>query len=87
MATAPSSPDIQVGACVYILHGLLQRLEARDPGLVVEMLSGLRADYAAASTHVGLPELNRQVYEEAIRMIELVHHHNQMAGISPKSSP
>ncbi len=31
---AELSKDPRIGACVYLLHGLLQRLEQQRPGLI-----------------------------------------------------
>jgi hypothetical protein len=41
------SPDPRIGACVYLLHGLLQRLEQQQPGLIDSMKQGALYDCAA----------------------------------------
>ncbi|MDR1967405.1 MAG: hypothetical protein LBQ32_01755, partial [Burkholderiaceae bacterium] len=40
-------PQITAAACRYILIGLLQRLEQKSPGLVVELQSGIAGDHQA----------------------------------------
>ena len=45
--TRPSAVDVKAGACAYILHELLQRLEGESPGLVLDLLNGIKMDNAA----------------------------------------
>lgn len=42
-ANAELSKDHRLGACVYLLHGLLQRLELQQPGLLAGMAEGRSA--------------------------------------------
>lgn len=71
-----SATDIQVGACRYLLHMLLQRLEGVHPGLVEEMLCGARGDLAAIAAQGHATDVPR----EAVSWLEMVHAHNQMAA-------
>lgn len=66
-----------VGACTYVLHMLLQRLETTHPGLVLDMLEGARADQAAVQAKGNLSEPLAQVFEQAIGMLELIDAQNQ----------
>lgn len=38
--------DIEVAACGYLLHGLLQRLDQQQPGLIAGMIEGISNDQA-----------------------------------------
>lgn len=62
--------DNQVGACVYILHILLQRLEFERPGMLHEMAEGIAADQAAASVTESGKKVDG-IFLEALRMVNL----------------
>lgn len=73
METTPA--DVEVGACRYLLHMLLQRLEVSQPGLVDNMLQGAKADLADMNVRgVASPAA-----AEAVAMLEIVLANNQMA--------
>ncbi len=59
-------------ACAYILHMLLQRLEAQQPGLVQDMLLGAKADLASVSDQENMPESVSKVFDEAISILESI---------------
>ena len=80
--TAPA-----VGACTYVLHMLLQRLETTHPGLVLDMLEGARADQAAVQAKGTMSEPLAQVFEQAIGMLELIDAQNQQAGQATGGTP
>lgn len=65
-----SSQDHQVGACVYILHMLLQRLESERPGMLKDLATGIAADRAAAGDTVSGKD---GVFSEALRIVNLAH--------------
>jgi len=65
-----STQDNQVGACVYILHMLLQRLESDRPGMLLEMAEGIAADQASASVNES-GKKGDGVFLEALRMVNL----------------
>lgn len=82
----PSLSDPRIGACVYLLHGLLQRLENRQPGLLHEMIEGASHDRDAMDAAAGSAEVvhGRQIAEEALRMLYLMRAQLQMrAGADP----
>lgn len=66
------SPDNQVGACVYILHMLLQRLESERPGMLLDIAAGIAADQAAAGTTESGKTVDG-VFSEALRIVKLAH--------------
>ncbi len=59
-------------ACAYILHMLLQRLEAQQPGLVQDVLLGAKADLASVSDQENMPESVSKVFDEAISILESI---------------
>ncbi|GJG98533.1 hypothetical protein [Cupriavidus pauculus] len=65
-----STKDNQAGACVYILHLLLQRLESDRPGMLLEMAEGIAADHAAASVTESGKKADG-IFLEALRMVNL----------------
>jgi hypothetical protein len=67
-------------ACAYILHMLLQRLEAQQPGLVQNMLLGAKADLASFNGQENMPEPVSKVFNKAISILELIHSQNQIVG-------
>jgi len=76
-----SDSPIQIakaGACVYILHGLLQRLEAGNSGLVESMLIGAQADRTAIEASGSLSEPVRRIFEETSNILQKIHAQNQM---------
>lgn len=73
-----STQDNQVGACVYVLHMLLQRLESQRPGMLVEMAEGIVADQTAASVTESGKTLG-PVFSEALRMVNLAQAQLQSA--------
>ncbi|WP_404993828.1 hypothetical protein [Cupriavidus pauculus] len=68
----------QVGASVYILHMLLQRLESQQPGMLLEMAEGIVADQTAASATDGGKKLD-PVFLEALRIVNLARAQLQRA--------
>lgn len=71
---APSIND-QVGACIYILHMLLQRMELQRPGMLQELAQGISADRTAAST------ANVDgIFAEALRIVNLAQGQMQQAS-------
>lgn len=73
MSDTSDDARAQAGACAYVLHRLLQRLEAAQPGLVHGMLEGAKADRAAVQAQGTMPDLTGQVFDEAIAMLGRIH--------------
>lgn len=67
-----SSQDNQIGACVYILHMLLQRLESERPGMLKDLATGIATDRAAAGDTASGKEVDG-VFSEALRIVNLAH--------------
>lgn len=65
-------------ACSYILHMLLQRLEKNQPGLVIDMLDGAKADRAALQAQGMMPYPVEQAFDQAIALLEQVLAQNEM---------
>lgn len=78
MSNEFTNADAKAGACAYILHGLLQRLEESSPGLVEGMLTGARADRLAIESNSPVDEPVRRIIEETSKILERVHAQNQM---------
>jgi hypothetical protein len=75
------SGDPRIGACVYLLHGLLQRLDQTQPGLIDEMTESVEFDLSAidpsdspSAVHGAL------VAEEALRMLRLMAEQRKLAS-------
>ncbi|WP_395027820.1 hypothetical protein [Comamonas odontotermitis] len=68
------STDPRIGACVYLLHGLLQRLERQQPGLLAEMTEGILRDRSAMDpASSSAAAAGYQVADEALRMLQLMN--------------
>lgn len=71
--TAGLSPDPRIGACVYLLHGLLQRLEQQQPGLIDGMTNGVLHDRAAMNPEASASAAHGcEIADEALRMLRLM---------------
>ncbi len=70
MSKQISEVDARAGACRYILVGLLQRLDAKSPGLIDEMLEGVIADCAAIEAKGNLDDSLRMVCDEAKALLK-----------------
>jgi len=67
------SKDPRIGACVYLLHGLLQRLEQQRPGLIADMTEGVANDRAAMNPEAsGSAAHGCEIADEALRMLRLM---------------
>lgn len=82
MDTDISSVDARTGACIYIIHGLLQRLESQNPGLVQDLLNGAKADREAVKANCSLSEPVDKVFSETLNILERIHAQNQMVRAS-----
>ncbi len=82
MSSQLSDIEASAGACAYLLHGLLQRLEESRPGLVLDMLEGVRGDRAAIEANGAMTETIRKRCQAAEQMLELIHAQNQMTSSS-----
>lgn len=71
--------DATAAACSYILHCLLQRLEKQNPGLVMDLLQGVKADHESVIAQEKNTDLVAETFKNAIAMLELCHAQSQMA--------
>ncbi|ALD90665.1 hypothetical protein N6G02_22410 [Cupriavidus gilardii] len=70
---AQHTDERRIGACVYLLHMLLQRAEQLQPGLLDALIRGVAADRDSAQAQ-GLTDLrDTGVFDEALRMLELAN--------------
>ena len=75
------SKDPRIGACVYLLHGLLQRLEQRQPGLIAGMTEGVLQDRAAMDSRVSPATAHGcEIADEALRMLRLMSEQLKLAS-------
>ena len=72
-AKSGQSNDPRIGACVYLLHGLLQRLEQQQPGLIAGMTEGALRDRAAMNPKDSVSAAQGcEIADEAVRMLRLM---------------
>lgn len=68
-----SSTERKLGACSYLLHGLLQRLEQDRPGLLDSFIAGVEADRGAMSSQdTPGSAVGREIADEALKMLRLM---------------
>lgn len=60
---------IKADATSYILTVLLQRLEAKHPGMLQEIIEGVQADQSALSGEVPRSEHIGHVFQEALGLL------------------
>lgn len=78
---AGMASDPRIGACVYLLHGLLQRLDQQRPGLLAEMMEAVSHDRAAMRPEES-PSAAQGVLvaDEALRMLRLMDAQRKLAS-------
>lgn len=70
---AEYSSDPRIGACAYLLHGLLQRFDQQQPGLIAGMTEGIAQDRAAMDPQRSAGAAHGcQIADEALRMLRLM---------------
>lgn len=74
------SQDPRLGACVYLLHLLLQRAEQQKPGSLDELLRGVQADRAGLSPNFAGQDETLRVFDEALRMLGLANDQMKVVG-------
>lgn len=77
MSDAIHHAQAKADACAYILHMMLQRLEAERPGFVHGMLEGAKADRAAVQARGAAAAASEAVFDEAIALLAQVHAMNE----------
>jgi 6,7-dimethyl-8-ribityllumazine synthase len=80
--TASNSRDRQIAACGYLLHGLLQRLDQQQPGLIAGMIEGVSNDQEQMRL-IGTPAANEGVEtaEVALGMLRLMSEQLKVANL------
>ncbi|MBO4120680.1 hypothetical protein J5T34_08005 [Cupriavidus gilardii] len=63
----------RLGACGYILHMLLQRVEQQQPGLLDELIRGVTADRDSVQAQAVGNAQSDDVFAEALRMLSLAN--------------
>ena len=76
-----NSPDPRIAAYGYLLHGLLQRLDQQQPGLIAGMIEGISNDRDQMKL-IGSPAADEGVVtaEVALRMLRLMSEQLKMAN-------
>lgn len=67
------SRDVELAACGYLLHTLLQRLDQQQPGLIADLIEGISNDQAHMKT-IDTREANEgvEVAEVVLRRLRLM---------------
>jgi len=60
-------------ACIYILTALLQRMEAEKPGLITEIIDGIKNDQSNMPENISNKEHVELIFSEALSMLERAH--------------
>ncbi|PFG10712.1 MULTISPECIES: hypothetical protein [unclassified Marinobacter] len=56
-------------AALYLLTGLLQRLDAERPGMIQEMIAGVEGDRAALPENIENREYVEKIFDEAVELL------------------
>ena len=62
--------NAKTDACIYLLGGLLQRLELQSPGLLKEMINGVKGDQLALPNEAAEKEHIEQIFIESLNILE-----------------
>ena len=62
--------NAKTDACIYLLLGLLQRLELQSPGLLKEMINGLKGDQLSLPNDAPEKEHIEQIFIESLNILE-----------------
>lgn len=60
-------------AALYLLTGLLQRLDAERPGMLQEMIAGVEGDRAALPDNIENREHVEKIFEQALELLTRVN--------------
>ena len=71
--TEINDSERKIGACAYLLHSLLQRLDAQQTGLLNEMIEGVSSDRdSMVAMTTDQAESGIQIADEALKMLRLM---------------
>jgi len=60
-------------ACMYILTGILQRMDAEKPGFIMDMIAGIKNDQSALPENIENKEHIESIFREALSVLERAH--------------
>jgi hypothetical protein len=61
--------SVKADAALYLLTGLLQRLDAERPGMLQEMIAGVEGDRAALPENFENREHVEKIFEQALELL------------------
>ncbi|GAB0151679.1 MULTISPECIES: hypothetical protein [Marinobacterium] len=61
--------SVKADAALYLLTGLLQRLDAERPGMLQEMIAGVEGDRAALPENIENREHVEKIFEQALELL------------------
>lgn len=61
--------NAKADAALYLLTGLLQRLETERPGMIQDMIEGVEGDRASLSENIEDREHVEKIFDEAIGLL------------------
>lgn len=77
--TTDHTAEARLGACHYILHMLLQRMELQQPGCIEELIAGVTADRDGARGTMTQPA-QEDVFEATLQMLRLANAQMKLNG-------
>ncbi|MBL7251961.1 hypothetical protein [Alloalcanivorax marinus] len=61
--------SVKADAALYLLTGLLQRLDAERPGMLQEMIAGVEGDRAALPENIENREHVEKIFEQVLELL------------------
>ncbi len=61
--------NAKADAALYLLTGLLQRLNAERPGMIQEMIAGVEGDRASLPDNIENREHVEKIFDEAVGLL------------------
>lgn len=65
--------NAKTDAALYLLTGLLQRLDAERPGMIEEMIAGIESDRAAIAENIANRAHIDEVFDAALGLLNHAH--------------
>lgn len=76
--------DPQAAACAYLLHMLLQREEARQPGFIAALIDGVQADQRGVAADLPNRAYIDSIFAHTLTLLQHADAGAQAASMAPE---
>ncbi|HUA79434.1 MAG TPA: hypothetical protein VL997_03610 [Dyella sp.] len=82
-----TASDVKAHACSYILLSLLQRMDQKEPGLIEELIAGVKGDLEASQSQGDLPPFVPLIFQETIAILTRANAYKPNTGNRDNANP